>query len=78
MGTLLGCQIGLIISNFEYSYQPENAKTFRAIGTRKNVLRPQDPCPVRLRIPVYDKSDFTLKKTQTLNIAPNYLGMNRR
>ena len=25
-----------------------------------------------------DKSDFTLKNTQTLNIAPNYLGMNRR
>ena len=52
MWTRFGCQIGLIISNFEYSYQPENAKTFRAIGTRKDVLRPQDPCPVRLCIPV--------------------------
>ena len=52
MGTLSACKIGLIISNFEYSYQPENAKTFRAIGTRKDVLRPHDPCPVRLYIPV--------------------------
>ena len=45
MGTLFGCQIGLIISNFEYSYQPENAKTFRAIGTRERRFKTSRSMP---------------------------------